>query len=492
MQISYLKDTFQNALSNGLDDNLRQLAEDDSKLLNQLGVSDERQRNLVFYLDHFLDDFCEEMNLKVPEDRQGIIAKAFAELKGAKNVDLADIKCALYRAMGGKRAKLAYPNVSGVMGLNARPQRDVEKWVKVLGEIHAAEQQGTSGTEALKSLTEEWDPVEKLDFQQWMRYYEHGDHEKYAAPESQTPVEQVPFSGRQPRRMPEDRSIEENRRALISRLDSAKKLLRLFAPPIWPQDRWNSVYRALSDLEQEITSLRTTASMRDRIIRTANLLQKIGFEVGSDNLRKIAQPPEEDVASQIERALTGKQSEPAAAPLPLEEPPALPPPPPEGEIMPDKAPEGAPPEAMEQLPEPPPPPTPEPEKKPKDENPYAGSTTQDILDILDPLMKRMKERDTVRLLTKVDMMMDALGIVSYFPELGEAIGRMLENDSYVGTRIEKIISKLRSGGKEEEKKEKKEPPSIEMDMGAKAPAPSPTEEVATTVTEPTPPPEVIK
>lgn len=508
MPTSYVKDMMGGATSGGLDDSLRQLAKDDSELLEHLGVSDERQRNLAFYLDLFLDELCGELGMPVPSDRRAVLTKAFAELRGAKDADLADIRSALYRAMGGKRTKVAYPNISGVMETNMKPRRDVDKWVRTLGEIHAAERVGANRENAFRNLTEEWDPVEKLDFQQWLRYYERGDHEKYAAapmapPVPQAPADQQPAAPKR-RPGPESRSIEENRKSLIGRLDAAKRLLRFFAPPVWPQERWNSIYRALADLEQEIIALRTTASMRDRIIRTAAILDRAGFGDGAQTLLKIAQPPDEDVASQIEKALTGKeyQIKPSGGDVPPMPPGAEMPPmppmggegaPPTGEAG-SPPPEGMPPEAMGTLPEPPPPPTPAPEPEPpkeeerkpaKDENPYADATAKDILDILEPLMKRFKEREVVRQLSKADMMMDALNIVSYFPELGEAVGRLIETDSYVGTRLEKIIGKLRGGLRDEKdekgekgkgKGEKPAPPSVDM-------GPAPTEETAVSVSE---------
>jgi len=497
MPTSYVKDMMGDVATNGLDDSLRQLVEDDAQLLEQLGVSDERERNLAFYLDHFLDDLCGETGLSAPSNRKAVLAKAFEELRGAQDVDLADIRGALYRAMGGKRTKVAYPNVAGVMETNAKPQRDVTKWVNTLGEIHAAERIGAQRSHVFRNLTEEWDPVEKLDFQQWLRYYERGDHEKYAASlEGVVPLRGAPpplATQQRVRMKPEARSVEENRRALVSRLDAAKRLLRLFAPPVWPRDRYDSIYRALSDLEHEITSLRTTASMRDRIIRTATLLDRAGFQDGAETLRKIAQPPDEDVASQIEKALTGREykAKPPTSgglgdiPSPDMEgmPPSggegLPPPGVEGE--PSTAPEGMPPGAMESLPEPPLPPEPGPEveKKPaKDENPYASSTVNDILEVLEPLMKRFKEREIVRQLSKVDMMMDGLNVVSYFPELGEAIARLIETDSYVGGRLERIIGKLRGGLRDEGDKEEKKPAPPSIDMG-----PPPAEETAVKVSE---------
>jgi hypothetical protein len=532
MPTSYVMDMCSD-VATGLDGELRSQLDDDAAMLGRLGVSSERERNLAFYLDHFLDEFCEESGLPVPSDRDKVLAKAFGDLRHEGEVDLADIRGAFCGAMAARR-KVAYPNTAGVMEINRKTERDVSKWVRTLGEIHAAGRLGVSRDSAMRGLTEEWDPVEKRDFEQWLRYYEHGDHEKYAAEQQQ--VLQPPPAGQQAVQPPlatrprgrmrvENRSLEENRKALISRLDSAKKLLRLFAPPVWPKDRWDSVYRALADLEHEITSLRTASSMRDRIVRTARLFDKAGFAAGADTLRRIAQPPDEDVASQIEKALTGREydiGKPGGAVDVPPPPDAGLPPAPAGEAMPPAPagseamtsppqgeealpPPGMPPEAMNALPEPPPVPGPEAEKKPaKDENPYAGSTAKDVLDALEPLMKRFKEREIVRQLSKVDMMMDSLNIVAYFPELGEAIGRLIETDSYVGTRLEKIIGKLRGGLKEEEGgggEKKPVPPSVDMGPGQaeetavtvseKAPPepakPGPTEETAVTVSEKAPP-----
>lgn len=494
MSTSYTKDMFNNLAVDGLDDELHQLAKDDMMLLEQLDVSDESERNLIFYLDHFLDELCVEFGVPIPSNRIAVIKAAFSDLKGRENIDLTDIRGAVYRAMGGKRMKKAYPNVAGVMEANIKPKHDVKKWIKTLGELHAAAHVGEGRENAWHRLTEDWDTTEKLDFQQWLRYYEKGDHEKYAAfsiypPPNVPATPSTPVTQNLPTEVPKvkTRSSAENQKALISRLDAAKRLLRLFQPPVWPQDRWNSIYRALSDLEQEIVSLKTNASMCDRIVRTAKIWTKAGFQQGADILLKIAQPPEDDVASQIEKALTGREYEnkqESETPVPDFSAMPIPPPPMEGENMPPPSSELSPPpqeegmpgEASEQLPEPPPPPPvleQETEKKPsKDENPYSGATTKDILGILEPLMRKFKEREIMRQLSKVDMMMDALNIVSYFPELAEAVGRLIETDSYVGNRIEKIIGKLKGGMREE--KEKPEPPSVEL---------APPEEVSTEVSE---------
>jgi hypothetical protein len=41
------------------------------------------------------------------------------------------------------------------------------------------------------------------------------------------------------------------------------------------------------------------------------------------------------------------------------------------------------------------------------------------------------------------MMLDSLGLASFFPSLSEATNKALESNNYISTRVEDIISKLR-------------------------------------------------
>ena len=52
MTVNYVNDLMCNLLDEGLDDDLRQLAEDDQALLEDVGVSNNNERNLLFYLEN--------------------------------------------------------------------------------------------------------------------------------------------------------------------------------------------------------------------------------------------------------------------------------------------------------------------------------------------------------------------------------------------------------------------------------------------------------
>lgn len=74
---------------------------------------------------------------------------------------------------------------------------------------------------------------------------------------------------------------------------------------------------------------------------------------------------------------------------------------------------------------------------------FANITVADVVAKLEDLAKIYKTREVPRQLGIVDMMLDSLGLASYFPSLSEATNKALESNNYISTRIEDILSKLR-------------------------------------------------
>ena len=70
-------------------------------------------------------------------------------------------------------------------------------------------------------------------------------------------------------------------------------------------------------------------------------------------------------------------------------------------------------------------------------------TLADIIDKLEDLSSLFSNRQVVRELTTVDLMMQAKGIASFFPSLAEATKSALDSNQYVLTRIEDILAKLK-------------------------------------------------
>lgn len=74
---------------------------------------------------------------------------------------------------------------------------------------------------------------------------------------------------------------------------------------------------------------------------------------------------------------------------------------------------------------------------------FSGITVADVVAKLEDLAKIFKTREVPRQLGMVDMMLDSLGLASYFPSLSEATNKALESNNYISTRVEDILSKLR-------------------------------------------------
>ena len=91
---------------------------------------------------------------------------------------------------------------------------------------------------------------------------------------------------------------------------------------------------------------------------------------------------------------------------------------------------------------------------------FKNIKVDDIVMKLEDLAKIFKTREVPRQLAFVDMMLDTLGISSFFPSLAEATNKSLESNQYILTRVEDILSKLRGTMK-----------TNEIDLTSESPAP---------------------
>jgi hypothetical protein len=74
---------------------------------------------------------------------------------------------------------------------------------------------------------------------------------------------------------------------------------------------------------------------------------------------------------------------------------------------------------------------------------FSNVNYDDIIVKLESLATLFKQRQVIRELTIVDLMLQAVGIASFFPSLGEATKSALDSNQYVLTRVEDILAKLR-------------------------------------------------
>lgn len=221
--------------------------------------------------------------------------------------------------------KKAYP--SNDYDHYVQPPHNIEYWIKSMREIYANVNKGMSFNDSFNLITEKWDKVDKMDFKNWMSYYQRGDHLTYkkADDESNIPLNLRGLIPGMPSREPQFNQFEEenvaeqnaaatkaqekNReemekaelnaqiKALIGRLNSAERIattkgIDKVLGPVY--ENW---MRALHDLKREIqvAPFRSIKSglLEDLIIRKGNQLAAAGCSKSAKIMYKLAQvaPP---------------------------------------------------------------------------------------------------------------------------------------------------------------------------------------------------------
>jgi len=481
----YIQSVLDDISDDGMTPDLWDLVNEDIENMKGVGVSNKKEKALLFYIRRFMNDILDDFGTK---RQPGITKKVFEMLKDKEDVSIDDIKNAVSSCFKTKRA---YPNTTGVYREYNHDKVDINKWITTMANINQSEDE--IGT--LEQLTSSWNETEKYNFIQWMKYYEENSHMKYGFDKKANylnfvfdhEMEQAlkdPVLGQEEEvkvepevQIPQKRiqTLQDYKKSLVSRLMSAERLLAKFVD-VLPEQKWQFLYDTLTRLKGEATQLKVAQTINDRVIRAANIFDDNDFQEGAQELRKIAAPAG-NIAKRIEKALgggegaeegagaadlgddlmdmpneldlPGGEAGPGGETPPMDEPApdeGLDAPPAGDELdvpEPDGGEEPSPDEPDLDVPEPT---TEEPELDVSEpagaDNPFAGSNPEDVINIINPLLQSARSRVNVRILTKADMMLEGLGVASYLPELSEAIGKQIECDNYIANRLEKIIGKL--------------------------------------------------
>jgi hypothetical protein len=461
-----------------------------------------------------LEQFMKKHQGKLPKDlpksiRRKLLqdAKWFSE-HGATSPDLEKA------LLGISESKKAYPNYSTIT--RNLPTYDLNKWLQTMRDIQYQVYKGQEQQPATERATKDWDPREKQDFEHWMSYYQSGEQLKYKVAQmnfwttedkpgyfvplqpNQSPsqqIQQYQASDAHPDILQEEKRdrIEKQRQKIISRLDSAEKLLRSSEGQLFVGREFENLLQAIHQLKVKILTVnKLSASNRlyiDMIIREANILQRSGLNKSANLLHKIAQdipltPPQPNNPTTNEglpgtltdagpvgapqqghagdprndapnSGIAGVSMQPPAPPIPskgmeefLEEL--------EGDdleveddlqVEAQFAPNPKTPSNLE-VNEPIEQPNAEPSQPEKDydvaiEQALDGITIADVVAKLEEVAKIFKVREISRQLALVDMMLDKLGLVALFPTLAEASNKSLESTNYMLSRIEQVLAQLR-------------------------------------------------
>lgn len=214
---------------------------------------------------------------------------------------------------------IGYPNFDNYISI--KPIRDTNKWVQAARQLYFQIHKGANRQETLQHLTASWDPVEKLDFANWLKYYEEGVPNKYkqaqlaywgdqnnlgyylpmpqeSKPEMPTTkpnLETMRDADAHPDLVQEEkrRVIEKQRNKIIGRLDSAEKLLRSPEGQMFAAQEYADLIEGIYQLKKKIHLVnKISTSVRlyqDMIVREANVLNGRGYRGASEFLIKIAQ-----------------------------------------------------------------------------------------------------------------------------------------------------------------------------------------------------------
>lgn len=527
-------------------DNLLLTYIDEAKDMSALGIETEEDQKIFFYILLHTDDilkclledgfryqeFLPQVSDIVFKNRQEYpidtamnfylaVTNAInmLDLPLKKNIinDLKNLPAIIEDCKSGKKA-VAYPQ--GWTGENAKRPYDIQRWMRATRDIYMmAEKIGFS--DAFEQVTENWDKMEQNHYKHWLNFYQENAHNKYKKAQTYDggygyvlPISSKDLKGNLPtpvkgprdkfeeqeRELQKQRDvndarerIETQRSKIISRLNSAEKLLSSLDGQLFAGDNQERMLELLQDLKRRVQTankLRVKSSLfEDFIYRTANLCKTEGNERGAKFFRKIAQEMPQDNLEEAKDLLEGEPATQEDEPGLEGDAPELPDEiPTEDELVVSEEPDLAPEQTETQkafeeffarleskVYDPPddelfvedpftrqaqqatPPAKPaSPELEVSEEKSHVNNkgteaieralssvTVYDLINQLEFLSAIFKRRELSRQLAIADLMMDRLGIGTYFPSLGEASRSALDSNQYISTRVEEILSKLR-------------------------------------------------
>lgn len=322
------------------------------ELMNELGIDNEEDQSQCFYFITYVPQVIRIIyNKELPKQViKSIILDVFSNRKQTPISSLLDLMHATHLSIKNlipieMRPKIAYPNQD--KDDLQLPTYNVDAWVVTTKKIYELIQKGYSESQAIKEVTKNFDERESMNYKTWLSNYQDHVPDKYKIASiyesPTTPGYFVPSDSKEIQKKylpnmpsvpnlpgkPQDDvhsardKIEAQRSKLISRLNSAEKLLYTMDGQFFAGEDQEIMLKLLQDLKRKIqTSNKITIKstlFQDLIYRTGNKLKIAGKDVHADFFYKIAQDsaPVDPLAGPMpgsEPMLGGSAPDPLAGP----------------------------------------------------------------------------------------------------------------------------------------------------------------------------------
>jgi len=415
---------------------------EDAKRATALGVDSDREYQLFFYLQHFVEDLGAECGRKLrPFEQDQLAAYMFRQRDRLKFESLDDFREAAREWCGTKSAmeevgleKAGYPNVGKIY--KVMPSYDLPKWGDLVKRINESIRMGFRQDDAVVEASTELEMPERLDFLEWYNLHVSGQASRYglndaikqrsreAGSHAEVRMEQyaekneelTKFADNQfyylPRFRTESespkptsattlhptpqavhsseqsaRDFESARTKLMSRIFAIDKLLEKYKR-VLNSEQLDGIEDCLNDLKKKIRKLKLATTIQDALIKTAGQLQKFAFHDGAAELQAIAADADQ-----------------------------LPPPPTQqgdgsSSIFTEEA---------------------------------KNEKLKVIVSRLYDISVVLKNREVIRAIAEIDILLDELRMASFFPEIQDAQAKLIDAFGYASNKVEDVLPKLRGG-----------------------------------------------
>lgn len=409
----------------GLSEGLWQDAIDHYHEASDTGVSNDKDFATFFYIDLFADDLLKDsFGTKLSNDERAEFKKfLFQNRDRLKLTSISSFKEAADEWVSSMEDldKRAYPN-AGHVALQV-PEYDLSKWAQLFVQLQNMIRTGFKPDVALARISSSLSIPEKYKFLIWASYNMKGELKKYdinneiRARENslrrevhmrnkiasdghyyyipkllahQEPPKDEPSLPARDHDYDEQYAIdfESARNKLMSRVFAIDKLLEKYRKVI-KQEQIDAVEEALAELRKRIRKLRLASSVKDSIIKTANILKKLEFSDGAEELFALAAGADAVAPGGSTRVV-------------------------ERELK------SVPPEQRE-------------------------IALDEAINRLTDISAVLKNRDLVRSLAEIDLMLHKLRMSSFFPEIQEAQSKLIDAFGYASNKVEDLLPKLRGG-----------------------------------------------